>query len=94
MSETDGEVVRLRVKVVPGGSRDQLAGPIGDALKVKLAAPAEGGRANKALRKFLVKTLGVPAQAVTIERGATAPHKQVRIVGVAPAVLRERLGLS
>ena len=41
----------IRVKAVPGASRDEIAGPLGDRLKIRIAAPPEGGKANKAIAK-------------------------------------------
>ncbi len=44
---------------MPGASRSAIAGPLGDRLKVRVAAPAEKGRANRALVKLLRDWLGV-----------------------------------
>ena len=49
MISRDGGDVLIRVKVVPGASRAGIAGVLGDRLKVRVSAPAEGGRANKAV---------------------------------------------
>ncbi len=43
----------LRVKVVPGASRSTVAGVLGDRLKIRIAAPPEDGRANRALADLL-----------------------------------------
>ena len=82
----------LAVKVVPGSSRSCVAGHLGSALKVRIAAPAEKGRANKELVRVLAKLLGVPGKAITIVAGEQNANKQVHIAGVAGGDLIERLG--
>ncbi|CAN0557360.1 unnamed protein product, partial [Laminaria digitata] len=54
---TDTEQIRLRLKAVPGASRDSIAGILGDRLKVRVSAAPEGGRANTAIVKLLAKSL-------------------------------------
>jgi hypothetical protein len=70
----------LRIKVVPGASRSEIVGPLGDRLKVRVAAPAEGGKANRAVIELLRKRLGVSN--VEIVAGATAREKIVRVSGL------------
>ncbi|MFO0874713.1 MAG: DUF167 domain-containing protein [Phycisphaerales bacterium] len=89
----DGPDLLLRVKAVPGASRDSIAGLLGDRLKVRVAAPAEGGRANDAIRALLAKSLGVRVGDVAIESGHGAPEKLVRIAGVEEPAARAALGL-
>ena len=81
----------VRVKAVPGASRDGIAGVLGDRLKVRVSAPPEGGKANKAIARVLAKALGVRAADVTLESGASNAMKVFRVCGVAEDVLR-RLG--
>ncbi|MFP6608142.1 MAG: DUF167 domain-containing protein, partial [Myxococcota bacterium] len=50
----------MRVKVVPGSSRDAIAGWLGEALKVRVRAPAERGKANASVEKIVADALGVP----------------------------------
>jgi len=69
----------IRVKAVPGASRDQIAGAVGDRLKIKVAAPPEAGKANKAVRKLLAGALGTRAANVAVESGETSPLKVIRI---------------
>ena len=60
---------RLKVKVVPGSSRDQIAGWLGDALKIKVTAPPERGKANEAVIAIVAERLGLPASDLEIVAG-------------------------
>lgn len=53
----DGAV--LRVHVGPGARRPGLAGLHGNALRVRVSAPPEGGAANRELVRLLAGLLGV-----------------------------------
>lgn len=85
--------VRIHVKAVPGASRDQVAGVLGDRVKVRVSAPPEGGRANKAIVSVLARLLGVKPGAVTIVSGLTSPEKALRVAGVTIAAARGALGI-
>lgn len=81
----------LELKTIPNAPRDEIAGWLGTALKVKVHAPALEGRANDALLEFLAGKLGLPRRAVTLVRGDKSRHKVVRITGLALAEVRSRL---
>lgn len=83
----------LAVKVVPGAARDEVAGVLGDAIKIKLQAPPVDGKANAALCLFLAERLGLPRRAVTLRQGETARLKLVAIDGLGLAEARARLGV-
>ena len=87
----NGVAVRLAVKVVPGARRQRIVGPHGGALKVMIAQPPEGGAANKALRRLLAQTVGVPLRHVHVVTGMTSAWKTVRIAGVTVQQARQRL---
>ena len=80
-----------RLEAVPGASRDRIAGLHGDAIKVQVAAPPEGGRANARLCELLAAALGVPLRAVAVVHGAGNPRKVVAVQGLAPDLVRRRL---
>lgn len=81
--QLDGDGLTLVLHVQPGAARSAWAGPYGDeALRLRLAAPAVDGRANRACVAFLAEFLGVPKSSVTILRGEHARRKLVRIAGV------------
>ncbi len=50
----------LRVHIVPNAKVDSIAGEYGDAVKIKLCAPAVEGKANAALVRFLADAIGGP----------------------------------
>jgi uncharacterized protein len=69
----------LSVRAQPGAARTEVTGPYGDALRIRLAAPAADGKANAELVRFLAEILGVPRAAVTLVRGHTSRDKSVLI---------------
>ena len=77
-----GSGVTFAVKVVPGAARDRIAGVLGDALKVQVSAPPEGGKANARLCDVLAAALGVSARAVHVRSGHGNPRKVVAVDGV------------
>ncbi|MEW6197485.1 MAG: DUF167 domain-containing protein [Planctomycetota bacterium] len=86
--------VRLTVKVVPGASRDRLVGALGRALKLAVAAPPEGGKANTAVCKLLAHSLKVKVADVTIVSGHAQPLKHLLVHGLTAADVRQRLALD
>lgn len=72
--------VVLSLHVQPGAKRSAFAGTYGDALKLKLAAPAVDGKANAELVRFLADAFGVPRRNVEIVRGETSRAKVVRVI--------------
>ena len=73
---------RLNVKVVPGSSRDQIVGWLGDALKIKVMAPPEKGRANEAVVELLSMKLGICTADIEVESGQSSPSKVIAITGM------------
>lgn len=69
----------IRVHAQPGAKRTQVAGLHGDALKIRVAAPALEDRANDALIEFIAKRLGVAKRDVTLASGAKSRDKRFEI---------------
>ncbi|MGQ9686676.1 MAG: DUF167 domain-containing protein [Thiobacillaceae bacterium] len=80
----------LRIHVQPGAVRSEVAGRHGDALKLRLAAPAVEGAANAALIEYLAARLNLPRREVTIAQGEKSRRKLVR-VPLDPAEVERRL---
>lgn len=84
--------VSLVVRLTPKGGRDAIDGvaPLADgraALKARVRAVPENGKANAALVKLIAKVLGLPARDVTLVAGATARTKQLAISGDGPMLI-------
>ena len=67
--------------VQPNARKNEIVGLHGDALKVKIAAPAADNKANAALIAFLSETLGVQKSAIAIRHGATGRRKVIEVAG-------------
>lgn len=75
------ETLTLRIYVQPRASRDEIVGPHGASLKVRITAPPVDGKANEHLLKFLAKEFGVPRKQIVITTGTQGRQKQLRIKG-------------
>ena len=74
--------VIFAVRVQPRASKDEIAGEIAGAIKIRLQAPALEGRANDALMEFLAQLLKTPKAAVRILSGERSRVKRLEIRGV------------
>lgn len=77
--------IRLRVRLQPRSSRAAIEGIEqtidGPALKARVRAIPEDGRANAALEKLVADWLGVPRSSVTLAAGARSRVKMLAISG-------------
>ena len=71
--------MELRMKAVPGTSRSEIVGKMGDRLKIPVVAPPEHGKANRALLLLLANWLGT--KNLELIAGHGNPEKTVRVNG-------------
>ena len=81
----------LAIKAVPNAPRSAVVGWLGEALKVKVHAPALEGRANDELCEFLADALALPRRAVTVLQGDKSRQKILHISGLTLAEVRLKL---
>jgi uncharacterized protein (TIGR00251 family) len=74
--------VIFAVRVQPRANKDEIAGEIAGAIKIRLQAPALEGRANDSLIEFLAQLLKTPKGAVRILSGERSRIKRLEIRGV------------
>ena len=83
----------LAIKAVPNAPRSAVVGWLGEALKVKVHAPALEGRANDELCEFLANALALPRRAVTVLQGDKSRQKVLHVAGLTLAEVRLKLGV-
>lgn len=81
----------LAVWVVPGAKRSVVVGAHGDALKVRVAAPAEGGKANEAMIRLLQDRTNTRC---VLRRGHGSRRKVVLIEGLVPREVAAALDIE
>lgn len=74
--------------VVPGASRTEIKGVHGSAVKIRVAAPPEGGRANAELCRLVSEMLGAPVEIVS---GHGSRAKAVFVGGATERAVRAAL---
>ena len=75
-----GPVLRLHVQ--PGAGREGIVGVHGNALKLRVQAPAVSGRANAAVLRLLAREFGSPSASLHLTAGETSRDKRVLFTGV------------
>jgi len=89
---TSGDnAVVLHVHVQPAAGRTAVVGRHGTALKVRVAAPPVGGKANSACTDLLAETFGVKPDQIELVSGPGSRAKQFKLRGVDVEEFRLRL---
>jgi uncharacterized protein len=83
--------VQFAVRVIPGASKNEVAGIQDGALKIKLTAPPVEGKANRACIDFLAGLLGLRRSALAIASGEKSRKKTVAVEGITRAELESQL---
>jgi uncharacterized protein len=78
--------LRVTVRVRPGASRTRVGGSHGEALVVRVGAPAVDGRATEAALRAVAEALGVRPRQVSLVRGATSRTKVIEVEGATDAL--------
>ena len=82
---------KLKLKVVPGASQSCIVGWLGDALKIKIVAAPEKGKANKEVLSLLSKVLSVPIVDLSLVSGLGSAHKSLEVTGLTLDEIKQRI---
>ena len=83
--------VSLAIKLQPRASANEIGGPLGNELRVKVTAPPVEAAANEALIRLLAETLDCPRSRVEILRGRASRHKVIKLHGLSADAVLARL---
>jgi uncharacterized protein (TIGR00251 family) len=86
-------VADVRVRVYAGARREELRPTEDGWIVARVLAPAQEGRANKALCRLVAKQLRVAPSNVGIVRGARSREKLLRVHGMDQAAVNAALGI-
>jgi uncharacterized protein (TIGR00251 family) len=92
--DDDSGTAVIRLHVQPGAGRTAVVGRHGDAVKVRVAAPPEGGRANDAVVALMAASFDVKLSQVALRSGESSRAKTVQIDGIAEAEVERLLELA
>jgi uncharacterized protein YggU (UPF0235/DUF167 family) len=91
-NQPNGKTYTLRVRVSPKALKGEVVGWMDDgALKVRVIAAPEGGRANIELLRIVATELDIPVRNVVLAGGSGSTNKFLKIAGLDEADVRRRL---
>jgi uncharacterized protein (TIGR00251 family) len=93
-TNAQARAVIFLVRVQPRASKDEIAGEMEGALKVRLRAPALEDRANEALVELLARVLNCSRGAVRILSGERSRMKRIEVRGVTAEQVRGLLTIE
>lgn len=70
---------RIRIRAVPNAKKTEITEMFGDAVKVRIQAVPEDGRANKELIMYFAKILDLPKKNVSLVSGESSRDKVLEI---------------
>jgi len=81
----------ISVKAVPNAKKTQLAGEYNGALKVKVAAVPEDGKANDEIVDYFSEVFDINRSQIEIIKGFKSRHKVIKLTGVEEGKLKKIL---
>lgn len=86
-----GNDIMIKVKIVPGSSKNKIVGVYNDALKISIAAPPVEGKANKKCIAYLAKYFDVAKSKIEIISGQTSKNKLIKIYDISPKEFLDKI---
>ena len=86
-----GNDIIVKVKIVPGSSKNKIIGTYNGALKIAITAPPVEGKANKKCIAYLAKYFDIAKSKIEIISGQTSKNKLIKIYDISQKEILEKL---
>jgi len=86
-----GNDIIVKVKIVPGSSKNKIIGVYNDSLKIAITAPPVEGKANKKCIAYLAKYFDVAKSKIEIISGQTSKNKLIKIYDISQKEFLEKI---
>ena len=86
-----GNDIIVKVKIVPGSSKNKIVGVYNDALKITVTAPPIEGKANKKCIAYLAKYFDIAKSKIEILSGKNSRNKLIKIYDINRTYFLEKL---
>jgi len=86
-----GNDIIVKVKIVPGSSKNKIIGVYNKALKITITAPPVDGKANKKCIAYLAKYFDVAKSKIEIISGQTSKNKLIRIYDISQEEILDKI---
>lgn len=88
---TENDIV-IKVKIVPGSSKNKIVGVYNNALKISITAPPVEGKANKECIAYFAKYFNIAKSKIEIISGKTGKNKLTRIYDISQKEFLDKIG--
>ena len=86
-----GNDIIIKVKIVPGSSKNKIIGAYNDALKITITAPPVEDKANKKCIAYLAKYFDVTKSKIEIISGKNSKNKLIKIYDISQKEFLDKL---
>ena len=86
-----GNDIIIKIKIVPGSSKNKIIGAYNDALKITITAPPVEDKANNKCIAYLAKYFDIAKSKIEIISGKNSKNKLIKIYDISPKEFLDKI---
>ena len=86
-----GKDIVIKVKIIPGSSKNKIIGVYNNSLKITITAPPVEGKANNKCITYIAKCFDVAKSKIEIISGQTSKNKLIKIYDISQREFLDKL---